>query len=106
MGRKQTKSGRGTEPEISVKSYDGNYPNLCSGRLVLTVDGTDWDFGKHSLSSGGSVSFYDKWSEEVTSGEWSVREDAWPEAFPHEWRDAALEEINRSVTHGCCGGCV
>ncbi len=105
MGRKQTKSKYSTEPEITLR-YDGEWPNLCSGHLVVTVDGTDWDFGKHVLHSGGSVTFDDKWSETVTKGDWDIMEDRFPEAFPREWRQLVVDEVNRSIPHGCCGGCV
>lgn len=35
--------------------YDGRWPNLCSGHLIIWIDDVKWDFGSHSLSSGGSI---------------------------------------------------
>jgi hypothetical protein len=83
--------------------YDGRFPNLCSGHLKVTIDGREWDFGKYCMTSGGSVSFDQNWSEHITSGPWSV---AFPEEFPDDYKDTILYLINLRIPHGCCGGCV
>ena len=44
-------------------SYDGKFPNLCSGTLVMNLDGKDITFSSYCLSSGGSVSFDEEWNE-------------------------------------------
>jgi len=85
-------------------SYDGKYPNLCSGRLVVTIDGKEWVFPDYCLSSGGGVWFTDEWEERVDSGAWSIRE--WPEGFPTDMRNAVEDLVNSQVEQGCCGGCV
>ena len=90
--------------EIEFVSYDGSYPNLCAGTLVMKVDGILWKFDRHSLSSGGSVSFDANWSEHVTSGEWGISN--WPEGYPDEAKDRTVELVNENVCSGCCGGCV
>ena len=84
--------------------YDGEWPNLCSGNLVVTIDEKVWAFGKYCLSSGGSVSFDDDWNENITSGKWSIVN--WPEDFPVELQDDVLKAINEEIPQGCCGGCV
>jgi hypothetical protein len=84
--------------------YDGAYPTLCMGTLVVVLGGKRWNFGQFVLSSGGSVSFDANWSETVTSGPWDVRE--WPAKFPEKHKAAVLREINERIPHGCCGGCV
>ena len=56
---------------VKFVSYDGRYPNLCSGTLVLEVDGKKRELA-HALCSGGSVSFGRNWNAFVTSGSWSV----------------------------------
>ena len=89
--------------KIEIK-YDGEYPNLCSGQLIVIIDGKEWIFPNYCLSSGGSVSFDENWNEEVTEGEWSIRE--YPKDFPEELKDIVLYEINNAIYHGCCGGCV
>jgi hypothetical protein len=89
--------------EITIE-YNGEYPNLCSGNLVVVIDGIRWNFPDYCLSSGGSVSFDEEWNEEVTRGKWSISE--WPEGFPKSMKKAVEKEVNNNVRHGCCGGCV
>lgn len=85
-------------------SYDGDYPNLCSGVLTLELDGNPIEFPSHCLSSGGSVWFDGDWQEHVESGPWSIGE--WPEWFPEELKREAVELVNDNIPEGCCGGCV
>jgi len=80
-------------------SYDGKHPNLCSGTLVIRVQGKVWEFDPHSLSSGGGLdSDYNAFE-----GPWSV--DKWPEGFPDEYKGDVVRLVNEFVEHGCCGGC-
>jgi hypothetical protein len=83
--------------------YDGKYPNLCSGNLVVFVDNVGWEFGS-CMCSGGEVTSDEDWNFEVTDGPWSIFD--WPVGFPDELKDDVLDEINSSVTWGCCGGCI
>ena len=92
-------------------NYDGDYPNLCSGQLIVIVTGyhveevnKEWIFPSYCMSSGGSVNFDDDWSEEIEEGEWSINE--FPKGFPEELQQAVIDEVNNNVTYGCCGGCV
>ena len=89
--------------DIKVQ-YDGGFPNLCSGKLVLIIDGNEWVFPDYCLSSGGGVSFNDDWEENVTLGEWSISD--WPKDFPEDLKGAAEDAVNSNVDYGCCGGCV
>ena len=98
-----TEREKKTMANISIK-YNGSFPNLCSGHLVVDINGREWDFGCYALSSGGSVSFDNEWNEKVTRGKWSVIE--WPEGFPVELKDEVRQAINGAIPHGCCGGCV
>lgn len=84
--------------------YDGAYPNLCSGKLFVTVDGKRYEFPDYCLVSGGGVWFTEDWDEQVESGPWSV--DKWPEDMPDNIKTAVLGAINDQISHGCCGGCV
>ena len=86
---------------IEFVSYNGEYPNLCSGELVLRIDGKEVNFGS-CLCSGGYVIFDDNWCEHVGCGEWSV--DV-PEEFA-QYADEITEVVNDNVPWGCCGGCV
>ena len=95
-----------TKKKIRLKfvSYDGAYPNLCSGKLIMKLDGKEVVFSSHCLHSGGTVTFDDNWSEEVTQGEWTIFE--FPKGFPKELEEVANDLVNENVEQGCCGGCV
>jgi len=84
--------------------YDGAFPNLCAGQLVVIIDGKRWEFPSYCMESGGGVWFDDGWSEHVDSGPWSI--SRWPKGFPEDQMQAVTNAINESVPHGCCGGCV
>ena len=48
-------------------SYDGGYPNLCRGVLVVEKDGKQYSiYG--ALFSGGCCSFDEDWEENVEEG--------------------------------------
>ena len=40
--------------KLKFISYDGEYPNLCSGTLILNLNGKDVVFPNYCLSSGGN----------------------------------------------------
>ncbi len=80
--------------------YDGAYPSLCSGTLVVQIEERIVQFPDYCLSSGGDVSIDEEWSEE---GEWSIKE--WPENFPEKLKQVVLDKVNEVIPHGCCGGC-
>lgn len=90
--------------KLTFVSYDGDYPNLCRGQLILAIDGVPIVFPSYCLSSGGSVSFDDNWSEEVEQGEWSI--DEYPKGFPEELKEEAVCLVNMNIPLGCCGGCI
>ena len=83
-------------------SYDGAFPNLCGGTLVLRIDGEEVEFPKCCMYSGGSVWFDDEWNEHVGIGEWSVNV---PEKYAN-LKDEIERCVNEHVEWGCCGGCV
>jgi hypothetical protein len=89
---------------LEFVSYDGKYPNLCSGTLVVKARGRVWEFERHSLSSGGTVSFDGEWNEEVTSGNWSIRN--FPKEFPEDLKEEVVQLVNDHVSEGCCVGCI
>jgi hypothetical protein len=89
---------------LDFVSYNGAWPNLCSGTLVLRLDGKQIVFPEYCLSSGGSVSFTADWDEVVTSGSWSISE--FPKGFPDALKQEAVRIVNNNVSFGCCGGCV
>lgn len=87
---------------VEFVSYDGAYPNLCSGTLILRINGKERKMPPHSLISGGNVSFDENWMECVTSGLWSITLPPDLEPLRKEIEDC----INENIPHGCCGGCV
>lgn len=89
---------------LEFVSYDGRFPNLCSGILVLRLDGELITFKSYSLCSGGSGSFDKDWNEEVTDGSWYISE--FPKKFPKELQEQAVKLVNDNVPWGRCDGCV
>ena len=121
---------------IEFVSYNGEFPNLCSGTFVVKIDGEIVKFGHDCLSwvttqdengnwsgyyageendphydsfwsSGGCCYFNDDYSESfVDSGEWVL--DGW-NALPEKYKsiqDELIEVFNENVPWGCCGGCI
>jgi hypothetical protein len=89
--------------EIEIE-YDGTYPTLCAGKLVVTVDGKRYEFPQYPLDSGGRCGFDENGEEYVKKGPWKVAK--WPSNMPEEIRSEVLKAINREIPHGCCGGCI
>lgn len=94
----------GCPDRVQFLSYDGSYPNLCSGTLILAIDGKPTVFPGYCLASEGRVWFDDSWCEHVESGPWKITD--FPSDFPHELKAVAESVVNMYVSHGCCGGCV
>jgi hypothetical protein len=90
--------------KLTFVSYDGDYPNLCSGNLIMAINGVNIHFPEFCLSSGGSVSFTEDWDEIIESGEWTISN--FPKNFPDELKTEANKIVNENIPQGCCGGCV
>jgi hypothetical protein len=86
---------------LEFVSYDGRYPNLCSGTLVLSLNGKDVTFPEYCLTSGGSTDWRE---DEIEEGPWRI--DSWPKGFPEELKARAVELVNDHIEWGCCGGCI
>ena len=91
--------------DIKFISYDGHYPNLCSGTLVLNIDGVNVTFPSHCLCSGGYIIFDHDWNADISEGDWDIYEEDIPPAYRH-LKNEILEVVNENVPHGCCGGCI
>lgn len=117
-----TKTGR-----VEFVSYNGEYPNLCSGVLVLKIDGVEYKFGHNYAaldwnnniykdedptnpnfdqfwSSGGCVTVDKDWNFEVEEGDWLITVEDLPEQF-WDVADEIDKVINENIPNGCCGGC-
>lgn len=94
--------------DIEFVSYDGEYPNLCRGRLVLKIDGIEHWFDDALISCGNP---YD-----TSEGDWEVDfgkawSDLWDHQFYHNYFSPEevkmiKDIVNDKVEHGCCGGCI
>ena len=111
--------------QIEFVEYTGGFPNLCSGRLFVRIDGKLVSFGQYCLDekgktddkgvknypefwcTGGSVFFDEDWGDIVIHGPWraSWREKDYPKKIL-ELLPKLLKLFNDNVPHGCCGGCV
>ena len=82
-------------------SYDGKYPNTCSGTLIIKVNDEEIYNKKFCCGSTGSVWFDDDWEEHVECGKliWNDAKD---------FNDNIQKEVERELNKCdvCCGGCV
>ena len=88
--------------KIEFVSYDGKFPNRCSGTLVLRIDGVERNLGKYCMQTGGRASFDKNGDEHVESGPWTVD-------VPDDLlsiKEEIEECVNANVRPGCCGGCL
>ena len=109
---------------VKFISYDGKYPTLCSGELILEIDGEVVVFGHHNIardketkkyidghydsfwSSGGDCGFSSDYSDTwCSTGEWNISFENLPEQF-RKYADEIDEVFNDNVEYGCCGGCL
>lgn len=85
---------------IKFVSYDGEFPNLCSGTLVLEVDGVERSVN-NALLSTGCINWKD---DTVTEGDWVLS------AHAPQWmwdrKEEVLAVVNANARKGCCGGCI
>ena len=88
------------ERKIEV-SYDGKYPNACSGTLIIKVDGEEIYNDKFCCGSGGSVWFDKNWDEHVAPGKLTWND---AEKFDRDVQVAVEEVLSRIDV--CCGGCI
>lgn len=89
---------------VKFISYSGKYPNLCSGELMLEIEGEIYTFGNHHSNyplcfweSGGVCG--------GAGGEWIIDYNK----IPSEFRKYAVVIdylFNANVVQGCCGGCL
>lgn len=101
--------------EIKFISYDGEYPNLCSGTLTLDIDGEVVTFGykydkvnyPQFWHSGGSCGFLGCDYDETycNNEEWELDEAALPAKYKNIGKEL-IQVFNNNVRWGCCGGCL
>lgn len=88
---------------IKFISYDGKYPCLCTGTLIIEVDGKTYSL-KNAMISGGSICRDEDWDMWAEQGDWEVDLDEYPELEPY--KEEITRVVNENVMRGCCGGCI
>lgn len=87
--------------KVKFISYDGTYPNLCSGILTVEIEGKVISIPRYSCNSGGSVTWDEEWNFYIEQGPWTINV---PEEY-EEYKKEIEECMNANVKWGCCGGC-
>lgn len=92
---------------VEFVSYDGKYPNLCSGLLTIKINGKLYKLNRF-LYSCGSCYFDDDWNGIVTKGNWKINEHMLETCFPEiiSFKEEIEKVVNENVEKGCCGGCL
>lgn len=90
---------------VEFVSYDGKWPCLCYGTLIIKVNGKTYSF-KEAMISGGRImggpsTDWDMWSEQ---GDWEINLEEHPEL--EQYKEEITKVVNENVEHGCCGGCI
>lgn len=82
-------------------TYDGEYPNACTGTLTIIVDGEIIYSKKHCCTSTGNCYFTEDWDDVIEDGtlEWNDKD-----SFSKEIVNAVYEELSK--INVCCGGCL
>lgn len=116
--------------EIKYIDYTGEWPSLCCGTLIVSIDGQETHFGPEYYSwldgdfdndeealkikyypsfwlTGGSVWFDEDYDSHIETGPWYYDDSLnnFPE-FDKEDVEKLIELFNNNVPHGCCGGCI
>lgn len=91
--------------DIEFISYNGAYPCLCCGTLVIKVNGKEYTFDEDSFWVSGGSCYYSNEEEEVTTAPWIVLESELPEELK-PYASEIEEVINENILYGCCGGCL
>lgn len=95
---------------VEFVSYSGVYPNLCSGTLVLRIDGEEVSFGgsgdyEEFWSPTGQCYFTEDWNPVIKEGGWHVNDSDLPEKYQDYYYEIAAV-INNNMPRSCCGGCL
>lgn len=87
---------------VEFVSYNGKFPNLCRGTLVIKVNGEEINLENY-LISGGQCWFDNKRNGHIETGDWRLCQ------LPNNlepYREEIPKVVNENVSRGCCGGCI
>lgn len=105
---------------VKFISYDGKYPCLCSGRLILEIDGKEYSFGNGGIDrygtkrsndfapfweSGGCIGFYPDGEMGCDIEPWKIDCSKIPTQF-QKYAKEIENAFNENTEWGCCGGCI
>ncbi len=88
---------------VEFVSYDGKWPCLCYGTLIIKVDGKTYSFN-NAMISGGRICCDDSWDMQAEEGDWEIDLEEHTELEPY--KEEITRVVNENVKHGCCGGCI
>ena len=88
---------------VEFVSYDGKYPCLCTGTLIIKVNNKTYSL-EDVMISGGSICRNEDWDMWETHGDWKVDLKEYPELEPY--KEEITRVVNENVRQGCCGGCI
>lgn len=87
---------------VEFVSYNGKFPNLCRGTLIIRVNGEEVAL-KSYLCSSGQCWFDKDLNGHVETGDWRLSQ--LPDNL-EPYREEILKVVNENVPYGCCGGCI
>ena len=97
---KQTPPKRITREDITLYSYDGEYPSVCMGTVTLRVGDNLREY-RNLIESGGYLTpDGDNIQMPYTINEEELEEDI------RKYASYIRDLVNRSIPWGCCGGCL
>lgn len=88
---------------VEFVSYDGEWPCLCCGTLIIKVDGKTYSFN-HAMISGGGICCGEDWDMWAEQDDWKIDLEEHPELEPY--KEEITRIVNENVPQGCCGGCI
>lgn len=90
---------------VEFVSYDGVWPSLCGGTLILKINGEEVTLKPGCLCSGGGVWFDENAEDYVwNQAPWTLDLDLLPDKLkPYQKEIEAC--VNENIPWGCCGGC-
>lgn len=96
---------------VKFVSYNGKWPCLCTGTLILKIDDELVRFGMQEKypsfwSSGGECGFMGDYTDAyINEGEWIINTEDLPDKYKKYVTEIDIV-FNENVPHGCCGGCL
>jgi len=89
-------------------SYDGSYPNKCSGTFTIARDSGQIIHLTYVLSCPGYVGFGKDYSDEIVedTGTWEYDEEVLEKALTIDEIEEFKRWVMDNIPTGHCGGCL